>query len=327
MNMQLHQARPNRAVDRLLLIDAVKRLETIHSLDDYTLYGMGGPYLDDFRTFYEHFENLRMISFEKDDEVCKRQRFHLPFRNLNIYDIDLFEYLHGDDWLVDKGIFWIEYNDLELTNFEYFEMILKRAAMHSVVKITSKADPRDYASCERCLAVGCSCGDQDVILQEFNAKFGSLMPNSSVNPSSRPGRFAQFVQNMWKNAAQRALSEQPGIVFQPLSSFYYADTAQVLSLTGILCTTADTENYRAQFHNWQFSNLYWSEPRKIEIPLLSTKEQLKLEPMLPCYSPVGETLSNELGYLVAQSESIALKQLESYATFHSYYKSFVKGIP
>ena len=327
MKDQSNLLRPNRAVDRLLLIETIKRLEQFRNINDYTLHAVGGPYLEDFRTFYEHFENLRMISFEENDEICKRQRFHLPYRNLNIYPIDFFDYLNGDDWTDEKGIFWLEFQDLELRNFEYFEMMLKRAATESIVKVTSKADPSDYDACKRCIGAGCSCGDDITIQREFNTKFGSLMPNSGATPSSRPGRFAELIQRMWKNAAQRAFSSESDMVFQPLSSFYYADNDQMFTLTGVLCSSTVAEVYREKFRNWRFANWDWSEPKKIEMPVLSTKEQLKLEPKLPCHSPVGETLSNELGYLIAPNKSTAVAQLESYAIFNPFYNSVVKRVP
>jgi len=73
-----YHTRPNKAVDRLTLIDAIRLVVKPRELSDYTYYSMGGPTLDDFRLIYEFYPEIKMVSIEQHEETYKRQQFHLP---------------------------------------------------------------------------------------------------------------------------------------------------------------------------------------------------------------------------------------------------------
>ena len=65
MKQPPYHLRPNKAVDRLALVEAIKRLGRMGDLSEYTYYGLGGPYLEDFRLLYELCPEIKMVSIEE----------------------------------------------------------------------------------------------------------------------------------------------------------------------------------------------------------------------------------------------------------------------
>jgi len=73
MKHPAYYMRPNKAVDRLALVDVIRLVVNPEELADYTYYSMGGPTLEDFRMIYEFFPELRMVCIEENEDTYKRQ--------------------------------------------------------------------------------------------------------------------------------------------------------------------------------------------------------------------------------------------------------------
>ena len=78
---------------------------------------------------------------------------------------------------------------------------------------------------------------------------------------------------------------------------------------------------RQRFKNW---NLDWEDPRRIDVPILSTKERLHLEKCLPTKTKTGRSLSRALGYRIDNTESQHLEKLKQYEKFYQYYPYFAR---
>ena len=305
-----YHLRPNKAIDRQLLIDSIRRLEQLWALDEYTYFGFGGPYLEDFRILYELCKDIGMVSIERDAEVVKRQWFHRPSETVRIRHIDLFDFVNqyeGDT----KSIFWLDFTNLRYDNFECFKLLLARVVEGSIVKISLRADPADYLDTP----------------EKFAQRFRSLMPNPSANPPAQSSEYAKFLQDMLRVAVQQALPVQLGVVFQPISSFFYSDGTNMLTLTGIVCGQSLTCPIRELFVDWEFSNVNWNKPLQIDVPFLSTKERLHLQHCLPGSSSVVQGLMFRLGYLLDVDEIRTKRQLANYAAFHRQYPYFIRAMP
>ena len=48
----------------------------LKDLAEYTYFGLGGPFLEDFRVLNDFFGDLKLVSIEVNEEVVKRQQFH-----------------------------------------------------------------------------------------------------------------------------------------------------------------------------------------------------------------------------------------------------------
>jgi hypothetical protein len=309
MKHPAYHLRPNKAVERVAFVEGIKLLAKLEELSEYTYFGFGGPYLEDFRLLYELCPELKMISIEEDAETYKRQLFHLPCGTLELRQAEFSSFLAQYEANDEKSIFWLDYTDLAYSNFEDLMVLLGKVAANSMIKVTLRAEPSDFKD------------NPD----EFRRRFEILMPDQSVVPPSTSSDLAYLIQGMTRIASQRALPGALPHVFQPVSSFYYSDGTGMFTLTGVVCRRSDQAKAKSVFRDLRFSNLDWARPKKIDVPTLSTKERLHLQRLLPGGS--GAALRLELGYFIDHDRRQTEKKLQQYADFHRYFPYFMKATP
>ena len=316
-----YHLRPNKAVDRLALMEAIRRLERLdgNNLKRYTYYGLGGPYLEDFRLMHESWPDVRMVSIEESAEKLKRQRFHRPFRSLRLVIGDMSSFITRCDLGNKKSIFWLDYTRLERSCFTDFQSVLTAVAYGSMIKVTLHSDP-DYFR-----ATGKSdLNNHGKKLLNDCRRF--MYPNC-VDLPDLVEDFASMLQEMIKIAAQEVLPPVPnGRTFVPVSSFYYSDGTPMFTLTGVVCRGDERGELERAFDGWELANMEWQPPMRIKVPPLSTKERLHLQPLLPATRP-EITLLRRLGYLIDDDLEETKEALKQYATFDRYEPYFLKGVP
>ncbi len=311
MRPPAYQLRPNKAVDRLIFVEAIRRLETRGRLDEYTYYGLGGPYLEDFRLLYEMCPTIRMVSLERDPDILKRQRFHVPCNRLTLEEVELRSFVAQYDPRNEKSIFWLDYTGLEYAHFETFAALLGKVAADSMIKLTLRAKWNDYLA----------------KAQEFRERFGALMPDPAADPPTTNEGYASLLQAIVRIAAQRALPSAVPLMFQPICSFYYSDGTPMFTVTGLVCFRSEKNAMRAAFRSWEFASFNWAKPKRIDVPILTTKERLHLQSRLPCHRRSGQVLRRTLGYLIDENQNKTDSTLKQYALFHRYSPYFMRAIP
>ena len=314
MSQPNYQLRANKAIDRLIFMDAIRRLDHLEHLDEYTYYSLGGPYLEDCRALYEVNQAIRMTSIDTNPEVIKRQRFHLPCSHLKLIRSDMSAFITQYDAKDKKSIFWLDYTRLAYSDLDDFRALLTRVAINSIIKITVRAQYTDYAKSGKS--------------EEFKREFGILLPDPGAGPPIGHKKFATLVMQMVRIAAQRALSGANSVTYQPLCSFYYSDSTQMVTVTGIVCSRAERVKVRSTFGDWMLASFNWAAPKRIAVPaLLTTKERLLLQKWLPAKKNPGGTLRRALGYGLDEDRPRNNELLKQYAQFHRYSPYIMRGIP
>ena len=223
-----YHLRVNKAVDRFVMIEGILRLEQLDRLSEYTYYGMGGPYMEDFRILYEACKDIQMVSTEEKEDIFKRQHFHLPCSTVQLKNVDISEFIDEYESYGQKSIFWLDNTDLKYDRFGYFKLLLTKVAEGSVVKVTLRARAADYS-------------DRP---DEFGKEFGKLLRVPQAAPPSNGVEYAELLQDMLKVASQQALEAQPETMFQPTNSFFYSDGTGMLTLTGVVCSRGDEQRFQ-----------------------------------------------------------------------------------
>jgi hypothetical protein len=219
----------------------------------------------------------------------------------------------------EKSIFWLDYTGLDYGNFEDFMGVLGKVSENSMVKITLRAEPRDFFDKQN--ETPGSGADS------FRRKFGAVMPDSAAAPPLLFRDFVCLLQDMAQVAAQKALPSALPLMFQPVSSFCYSDGTGMFTLTGVVCRRDAESATRKAFEDLHFRNLAWAKPKVIDVPVLSTQERLHLQKLLPCRSKAGRTLHEALGYLVDEDKARTEAKLQQYADFHRYCPYFMRAVP
>ena len=312
MTQPAYRLRPNKAVDRLIFVEAIQRFADLKDLRGYTYFGFGGAFLEDFRVLSDFFSGFSFVSIEESEEVVKRQQFHLPCRNIRLQHASFQTFLDSYAPQGDQGIFWLDYTKLELSQFSEFELLLQKVELWSMVKITLRAQPRGFGS-----------------FGNFRSIFARVLPAGTSRLPTRPLDFASLISRMLRIAAQRGLVGYSDRVFQPISSFFYNDSTPMMTLTGVVCPSDCLGLVRNAYENWEFRNLDWNPPTHISVPVLSTKERLALQTVLPCDDSAGILMQMALGYKLGGGgrHDDTQQQLRQYARFHKYYPYYVAAVP
>ena len=318
----IYHLRFNKAIDRFTLIQAIKTLETTSKLNNYSYYGMGGPYLEDFRLIYESFPKLSMVSIESSFDTYKRQHRHLPcsLRKLDLRNEEIGSFITNYQANGRKSIFWLDYTKLKYNHFEDFMGLLPKVEANSIIKITLRAEFKDY------FTFRAETDKQKEEIRKFKDEFGHVLPPEYPLPVLTLPNFAALLQEMIRISFQKILTAGADTTFQILSSFYYKDgDSPMFTLTGIVCQQSDLVQIKRNFKSLEHSNLNWAPPKQIDVPFLSTQERFFLQKYLPRKaSRSGAFLQKKLGYKITPNTEASLCQ---YSEFHRYFPYYIKGIP
>lgn len=260
-----------------------------------------------------------MTSIERNHETYKRQKLHRPCRHLKLVEAPFKSFLAQYESRNRMSIFWLDYVELSYSAMDDFMQLLTKVANGSVIKITLRAEPTDYSDPDE--------AKETAKRSRFQSEFDALLPSPTADPPRDFENLAYLVQEMLQIACQKVLPSVCGRVFQPVSSFCYKDGVGIVTLTGIVCPKEKQREIQSLFASWQFKNLSWRRPKRIDVPVLSTKERLHLQRHLPCPENAGVRLSNALGYLVDETREKSLREMRQYALFHRYYPYFMRAIP
>lgn len=312
----LYHLRPNKAVDRFLLIEALRRLATNDELGNYTYYGLGGPYLEDFRVFHELCPELHLVSIERELAIVKRARFHRPCRHTRVVHDDFRSFL-AQKTFAEPSVIWLDGTDLTFAQIQDFKTVLEKVENDSLVKITLAAGPSKYSNDAETKAA-------------FREEFGTVWPAGYDLLPGTGEALSELLMKILRIAAEQALPSATGRTFQPLSAFRYSDGrhSSMLTLTGVVCAASQAAKIRSRFSDWKFSNLWWRKnPIKIDVPTLSARERFHLQRHLPCPKNTARKLSRALGHDIEKTRTKTIAQLKQYATFYNYFPLFVRASP
>jgi hypothetical protein len=332
-----YHLRLNKAVDRFLLIELLKRLDQLlptSFTENGTYCGFGGPYLEDIRLIHEYFPSMKLYSVEKNEETYKRQKFHKPCNKVELYNGQYDDFLR--ECLANKEnhvVCWLDYTDLPPSVISDFTATINMLPNFAVIRMTVPARLAQHKAKE-----------MRKPSKNFEKNFGEFFSLEDIGDAFHNDKeFVRFLCCMFKNAACKCSSKLSGKYFIPISSSYYHDTVTMFSLTGILYISDNDEKMSEDriiesLKDWEFANELNPEPcpEEIDLPILSTKERLRLQHLLPSMdsSSIGECLYNELGYNLSlgkhNSDADAQqtkKLLDIYARFYRYYPYFIRGNP
>jgi hypothetical protein len=111
-------------------------------------------------------------TIERDREVLTRQKFHRPYVPLRLERTELSSFVAEYDPADRGAIFWLDYTNLTYSNFDEFSALITKLAANSMIKITLRAEWRDFMN--RRL--------EDNKPEEFRRLFSALMPDPAADP-------------------------------------------------------------------------------------------------------------------------------------------------
>lgn len=137
-----YQLRPNKAVDRNLLIDLLNKLNRVVNVSDYAYYGFGGPFLEDFKLMHAHLRIGKMTSIEMDKDVHLRQKFNSPLNCITFVNRSSGDFIESESF-DDPSIVWLDFVEpasigQQLKEVDY---LVSKLGVGDILKITLNSNP------------------------------------------------------------------------------------------------------------------------------------------------------------------------------------------
>jgi hypothetical protein len=329
-----YHLRPNKAIDRLLFLQVMEALDDFAGLDDHTYIGFAGPFLEDARMVAQRFPKLRQISVELDKETHKRQKFHQCSRLLELKNLSFEEFL-ATSFPTDRTIVWADYTDMDRRVLLEVSDLARKSVPLSLLRVTFPAETPVYEVLDLLRRPRDLPKAKPRQFKEFAKNFADRMrvPDVVYDPSlfvwpnftevSYPTLLARMLESVIQGSC--VLPKQ----FVPLHAAKYSDGTIMLSLTGVFCDMSSCDLVRKHFRKNRFMKSQPIAVDAIDIPVLTTKERLHLESLLPTAKFDGKRCRKRMGYLIEgdDSEELSDYKLGQYELYHRLYPYFGRLVP
>lgn len=327
-----YHLRPNKAIDRLLFLETIRALDTYCTLDRHIYVGFAGPFLEDARMISQTYPNLEQISIEEDEETHKRQEFHRCSRNLTLLRTTFKDFL-TTSYPSAPTVIWPDYTDLTRDVLLEVSDIARKALALTLMRVTARAETPVYVELGLRPRTEHLPESRREDFKRFAEEFEKAFTVPDVAYDSSLFTFDNFLLKRFPGLLVRLINSviQGSCVapkeFVPLQSSMYSDGTIMTSLTGIFVDAGARSEVEQHFREEGVLATHPLVPEPIDVPILTTKERLHLESLLPIANPDGKKCIRRLGYLVEEDEGTSAYKLRQYEKYHRFYPFFGKLVP
>jgi hypothetical protein len=295
-------ARPAKAIQRRMIVDACRRLGPFGAPDAYEYVGFGALEFVDFHLMRRAVGIIRMTSIEHDFVRRDRYEFNRPYGDVSVLIGDATDRLSEVDW-GGLRIVWLDY-----------ECALTEDVLGDVAQLTQRLQPGSL------LIVSVNAEPARPVGQRktaFASNIGeSRVPLGTTDASLAKWGWADTQRRVLSDAMTEDFSNRPDRAWlHQLFDFRYADGARMQTYGGIVLIPALERTLEmCRFEDLDFIRQPGAEPIVIEVPDLTAKERHHLERQLP-------VTPGDLPVLPGLSEADA----EQFARFYRWYPSPVEA--
>jgi hypothetical protein len=322
-----YHLRQNKHVDRQLFMDLLSHANRFIPVLDALYVSFGGVYFEDFKLIHQVFGTIKLLSIEKEEWICERQKHNKPFGCIKCERLTSRELVNNISQIRDRFgsqqlICWLDFADASKRRgqLEDVGIFAKSARQFDILRITMNVNPDSLSS--RVPGETTEVRDQkrlEVLREKFSDKVSRDIEIGDVTQKG----FPLFGLEMMRQEIQRALSSSPGLFFQPIGSYSYSDSEHtMLTATGVFLQREEVADYlsRTGLRKFEFGGANW-ELLHINVPLLSQREKLTLDQKFGNKRSLAQVASS-LKFRVDKKQDESAEMLKSYFRFHRYYPHF-----
>jgi hypothetical protein len=319
-----YHLRTNKFVERALLVELLSHLNAVNPIAEYLYVGFGGPYLEDFKILHQQFGMKHMLSLEIDEWVFRRQKFNLPYSCITCSHQSSSDFITNFDEVIRpfgknrRVLIWLDYAaaDALRTQLEEIRALTARLQPYDLLKITLNANPTT-------LGQG---GDHSARLAELRDRIGDLIPEGVTEADMVRAEYPKVLLKTVELVIKTASNETSDLMFQPLANYVYADTHQMLTVTGIVLPRGTHTAFLREARLKSMEEVIttnWRGFHRIDVPYLSLREKLLLDGALSTRKKNKEpALSVRKKLMLAATPDQTLKLIRSYAQFYRFYPHY-----
>jgi len=262
--------RPSKQVERKLFIETLHRLgQAGYKISKYTYVGLGSVFYTDFILFHKYLYIDDMICAEATD-IPKRMRFNRPFGFIKLYMHPVAELLPSLSRKKSYFI-WLDYDrGLDSDILDDVAGFAGKLSHGSILIITVDAEPelQDREENERLSRRDRYRRLCQLYNSQFRKYFSRPLRAGDISRADLPRIFAQILLTQLRESVT-----ERGYYFYQLFNFKYTDTAQMLTIGGLIANDTDRERILESGVD-NLDNLERDEePKLISVPPLTFREK------------------------------------------------------
>ena len=307
-----------------MFLNTLIDLNKVLPIYDYTYIGFGSFMFDDFKLIHQKLNIQKMISMESDKDIYDRAENNKPYSCIDIVNKTSTDFISSFFPSEENVIIWLDYTKpSEIANqFTDIGSLLPNLNKNDIVRITLNANP------EALKKHGNPKKIHEFRLNELKERIPDFVPSTTKSNEMTEDNYPVTLLKALQNAAFKYLptTEYSKNYLYPLYSTRYKDGQQMLVLTAIILDRTETgkeEEIKTALKNIPQANFIWDKPAHINVPLLTEKEAIEIDQILPCENAM-DILREKYTYLFdgfddKQDRAIFLK---SYIAYYKYYPHF-----
>lgn len=252
--------RPNKQVERKMIIDLLSGLHLPTDISEYNYVGMGSIYYYDFILMHKYFGITRMISIDNKSTI-KRFEFNKPYDFISFENCFTSNYLYRHNYS-QNSLFWLDYDGYIGNNDslkEDLSILGKSCKKYDLYFVTIRCDAPKSTDAK----------------EKFLGDFSDYIPLSLKSLKYTAAEyFPIVVQEIILNMIAAA-TEFNDNKFLKLCSYIYKDGALMYTLGGIF-----TDDVNSVIHNYSGQHRITSERgtiTEIKVPNITYKEKFYLD--------------------------------------------------
>ena len=329
-----YHLRTNKAVERQLFLEVLKKINDFYQLNKYEYVGFGGNFLEDYKLLGTLFDFREMISIERDQSVYKRQLFNLPSKKITCTRQESYDFIDDLDRSIttSKLVIWLDYANADLKQqLREVADLAPKLINGDVLKITFNAEPNSIKFRAPKVPQGALRPNRNKLrLEKFQKLTSRYFPNSfaEYEHMSDVKKYPQLLKETLHLLVDSIFNVSSSLMFQPLTSYFYKDGAQMFTLTGIVLDKATLKPFmnKTKLYDWNLSNLKWSDkPIEINVPWLSIKEKAVLDSYLPeADEDILRRVHDDTNVSLCDEEQDSFELFKEYAKYSRYVSQFMK---
>lgn len=315
------QLRPNKYVDRMLFIELIGRVIGKHGSQSYTYISMGAKFLHDHNTIYRRLGIDKLVSFDRNEDGVKRQKFNRPTDKMKCLPMDSSELASSIDDLrrAENVVVWLDYMSSSERRIQLEETtdILSRLLPGDLFRVTLNSDYRSFGRYGKDEKKKYKSA-QEMVASKLKTQIGDYLPHDleTIEASELPAVLANAVGI----AAEQALLRQSDISILPVMATTYADNARMLT---VACIVLDypAKQLPPNLRRWKFRSKNWADVQEIRVPDLSVREKLHIDKRLT-RSPKEILRSLKFEPEDIDEKDELIRAIKSYKRLHRFYPAF-----
>jgi hypothetical protein len=300
--------RPNKRTQRKMVFEALARYQSAFPATDFRYVGFGSMWFSDFLYAHRRLGLTDLVSIERSTGY-RRATFNRPFKCVKVVEGDSSAVLPSLKW-IRPSIVWLDYDYApEGESLQDLSFLGSKLVTSSVLIVTYEARPPwdDNASPGNRIEVLRSIFG-DAFPVSLKAALNRTPKKSGLTHQSEyPSTLVTLVWSFLKGLlVQNGRSEQDGLSWHPLFSFYYRDGAPMVTIGAALLTPEDAAKVRTLKLSRQLTYLKGEGICRIALPPLTHKERIELDRRLPDRK-------------IRLPFPLTKEHLDSYARYYSFY--------